>query len=140
MVAVSYYTKIYPKIIPIKKQTGWKEEYRQRIWQGAQYRAKKLNISFNIDLGDINIPDYCPVLGIQLKPTKGGFGRNRAAPSIDRINPSLGYIKGNIAIISWRANRIKNNYTSNELRMVADWLEYLEHNPPLRTNIVKGLS
>lgn len=32
-----------------------------------------------------------------------------AAPSLDRIDPNFGYIKGNVAVISWQANKYKSN-------------------------------
>lgn len=37
--------------------------------------------------------------------------------------PAMGYVKGNIIVISNRANRIKNNATIPELRAVADFFE-----------------
>lgn len=45
--------------------------------------------------------------------------------SLDRIVPSLGYVPGNVAVISHRANRIKSDATADELRAVADWLDGL---------------
>jgi len=58
------------------------------------------------------------VLGIPLK-----FGGKDYAPSMDKIIPALGYVKGNIQIISMRANRIKSNATTEELRLVADYMQ-----------------
>ena len=57
----------------------------------------------------------------------GGGQMTPYSPSIDRINPSLGYIKGNVIIISMKANSIKNCYTSEDIRKVADWLENIGH-------------
>jgi hypothetical protein len=45
------------------------------------------------------------------------------SPSLDKINPELGYVPGNVAIISYRANRIKNNGTAEEHRLIADWMD-----------------
>jgi hypothetical protein len=44
-------------------------------------------------------------------------------PSLDRIDSSKGYELHNIQVISWRANRIKNDATPEELRMLADYME-----------------
>lgn len=62
----------------------------------------------------------CPVLGIELEK---GRGRQRnSSPTLDRINAAWGYQKGNIAVISWRANRLKNDGTAEELERIAHWM------------------
>ena len=38
----------------------------------------------------------------------------------DKIIPSLGYIENNIAIISQRANTLKNNATLDELKIIVN--------------------
>lgn len=45
------------------------------------------------------------------------------SPSLDKLIPDLGYVKGNVAVISWRANRFKSDGTLEEIRMIADWME-----------------
>lgn len=68
----------------------------------------------------LNPPTHCPVFGWQFKP---GGKRSDDSPSIDRIKPHLGYVRGNIALISFKANRIKTDATAAEVRAVADWLD-----------------
>jgi len=95
-----------------------------RMWQAAKQRAKKKGLPFNIEPSDIVVPSHCPALGIPLS-----FSKGRAAdcsPSLDRLVPSLGYVKGNIAVISKRANSIKGNANAREVRAVADWLAHFE--------------
>lgn len=87
----------------------------------AKVRAKKSGISFSLTREDISIPEICPVLGIKLQ--RGSIQQRDASPSIDRIIPELGYVPGNIAIVSYRANRIKNNGTVEEHRRIATWME-----------------
>lgn len=101
------------------------------MWSGARQRADVAGLPFSISVDDIVIPDRCPVLDIVLTPTPKGSGRMDAAPSIDRIKPSLGYVPGNVVVISWRANQIKNRWEASELRRVAEWLDYLETVPPI---------
>ena len=48
---------------------------------------------------------------------------NESSPSIDRVNPTKGYIKGNVAILCWRCNRIKQNATPQELRIIANFMD-----------------
>jgi hypothetical protein len=84
-------------------------------------RAKRLKIPFNLIESDLHIPEKCPVLGITLKR---GIGKQcDASPSVDRIVPSLGYIKNNIRIISWRANALKHNASVEELEQVLKYLK-----------------
>ena len=88
----------------------------------ARKRAKKFNLPITITDEDIVIPEFCPVLGIKL--VRGSTDENRdCCPSLDRITPEFGYVAGNIAVISYRANRIKNNGSSEEHRRIADWMD-----------------
>ena len=89
---------------------------------GARRRAKALGLPYRLAREDVAVPTHCPVLGIELAPGTGGRAIN-SSPTLDRIRPELGYVRGNVAIISMRANRIKNDATPAELRRVADWLE-----------------
>lgn len=76
-------------------------------------------LDFNIDMLDIVIPDMCPLLGIPL--LRASVGRKvHGSPSLDRIDPSKGYIKGNVWVISTRANTLKNNATLEELATLVD--------------------
>jgi len=83
----------------------------------ARKRSKTKNLDFNIELSDIQIPEFCPVLNIRLVPGRqlGAGNRSDDTPSLDRIVPSLGYTKGNVRVISWRANRLKSDATPEEL-------------------------
>lgn len=84
-------------------------------------RAKKQGVPFDLTEEDILIPDMCPVLGIPL--SKRGGKRTDNTPSVDRIVPSLGYVKGNIKIISWRANRLKCDATLEELEKLVRYMK-----------------
>lgn len=91
------------------------------LWKGAQTRARKKGVPFEIGMEDIEVPEYCPALGIKLEQTDGLPGD--CSPSLDRIIPELGYVPGNIMVISRRANVIKQNADWVEIRMVSDWLK-----------------
>lgn len=91
------------------------------MWFSARSRAREYGIEFNIEIIDIVIPKYCPVLGTELFFTSGKGPQNNS-PSLDRFDNSKGYIKGNINVISWKANRIKVDASEEEIRKVADWM------------------
>ena len=88
----------------------------------ARKRARKFDLECTITPQDIVIPEFCPILGLKLE--RGKVDKNRDnTPSLDRIVPESGYVPGNIAIMSYRANRIKNNGTADEHRRIADWMD-----------------
>ncbi len=83
----------------------------------ARRRSKKYNLQFNITIEDVTIPETCPVLGIDLILDQSrGFSDN--SPTVDRIDNTRGYEKGNVLVISWRANRIKADSNLEELRLL----------------------
>jgi len=93
----------------------WKEDNpAKNLWSNAKYRATKDGIEFNIEISDLIIPKYCKYLNIELSSKKGNR-RCDALMSIDRINSKLGYVKGNVEIISYKANRMKNDASIKEL-------------------------
>ncbi|HUU89449.1 MAG TPA: hypothetical protein VMX17_17075 [Candidatus Glassbacteria bacterium] len=97
------------------------------IWYAAKRRAKDKNIIFKIskqDIADVYPSNgKCPMLGIELKIDNNKSADN--SPSLDRIVPKLGYIVGNIQVISYRANRIKNDATIEELEKILFFLKGL---------------
>jgi len=101
-----------------------KESPESAILASAKYRAKRTGIPFNIDKSDIVIPTHCPILGIKLQ-SNNRFSRD-SSPSLDRVVPNLGYIKGNIITISWRANRVKSNATVEELGKLYNYYKAYE--------------
>lgn len=86
----------------------------------ARKRAKNKGIEFDITVDDIIIPLNCPVLGVPLNINSKGFSPD--SPSLDRINSNLGYVKGNVAVISLRANKIKADATFEELSKIIKWM------------------
>jgi hypothetical protein len=84
-------------------------------------RAKKRGIIFEIEVSDIIIPKVCPILGIELS---FGIGRvHDASPSLDRIVPDEGYVKGNCFIISAKANRMKQENTLETLEKIVSYIK-----------------
>ena len=86
--------------------------------QRARRRAKEMGLDFTLTPTDIVIPVNCPVLGIAL--SRHDHDKD-VSPSLDRIDNTKGYIQGNVVVVSFKANRIKNNATIDELRKVVDY-------------------
>ena len=89
----------------------------------AKERAKKNGLDFDLTISDINIPLACPVLGI---PLAHGGRLSPNSPSIDRIDNTKGYVRGNIVVVSLRANLLKKDATLDELQRLAKFYANLE--------------
>ena len=91
----------------------------------ARHRAKRKGLAFTITADSIDWPEFCPVFGSRLlyddlPPTEPSVGLD--IPSIDRLDPAVGYVPGNCRVISWRANRLKSDASIPELRALLLWL------------------
>lgn len=97
-----------------------KADPRRPLYYGARKRAKAKGLEFSLELEDIVVPELCPVLGIKLVAGEGTLVDS--SPSLDRLVPELGYVPGNVAVISYKANRIKNNGSREDVMKVAAWM------------------
>lgn len=94
------------------------------LFYNAKARAKKFGVPFDLVPEDIVIPEFCPAIGIPIEATvRGRRGFHPNSPSLDRVVPEKGYVRGNVAIISNRANWIKRDATAEELRGIADYVD-----------------
>lgn len=107
---------------------------RKYMLQCAKHRAKVGGYPCTILVTDITIPEFCPLLGIQLYFSKGKKCRN--SPSLDRILNAYGYVPGNVHVISNRANELKRDAQSAEMLTLAFRLAELE--TKARDAIVRG--
>lgn len=98
------------------KSEAGKKKYREKpkeykLWKWARERAISKYRAFDIDVEDVKIPDVCPVLGIPMD-----------CASLDRIDSSKGYVKGNIQVVSCQANAVKGSATIEELEKVLAYM------------------
>jgi hypothetical protein len=95
----------------------------------ARRAAQEKNLPFDIDLDYVRLmvgenaelASHCPIFQTILEWSchRGNGGKILPnSPSIDRIDPARGYVKGNIWVISYRANVIKNDASHDELKLV----------------------
>lgn len=102
---------------PLAKQQWKEKDIVLKMLQRCKTRATQNKLEFNLTAEDINIPTHCPVFKVQFV-----FGDVDWSPSVDRIDPSKGYTKGNVQIISNKANRMKSDATIEELKTFAKWV------------------
>lgn len=90
----------------------------------ARERLRGTDVPVTITVKDLlPLPSYCPVLGIEIRYCQGKIGFIDHSPSMDRIVPRLGYVPGNVRIISWRANRLKQDATLDELLAIVSYIK-----------------
>jgi hypothetical protein len=63
----------------------------------------------------------CPVFGVALEWRSGARYAGDYSATLDQIIPGAGYHKWNTALISYRANKIKQNYGPDVLRGISEY-------------------
>ena len=111
----------------------WKGRNPKRAWAvyatgAAKVRAALKGVDFDITSGYVEsiTPDVCPIF----KESFLFVGNKTMRPfsaSLDRLDPNRGYVKGNVVVISVKANSIKNAYGSKDIAAVATWLQQQGH-------------
>lgn len=104
-----------------QERRRWREEpdvqHKMQLLAHARRRAKAEGVAYDLRVEDIVIPATCPCLGIPL--VRGTISHGPGSPTLDRKRPELGYTRGNVWIVSYRANRIKNDASPEELLRIA---------------------
>jgi hypothetical protein len=109
----------------IAKKRAYRESHRARVLcQKARDRARVDHLPFSITEKDVYVPKFCPVLNIRLFTRLGG-GPGLNSPTLDRIIPELGYVPGNIIVVSMLANQIKSNATPEQILQVGNFYKNL---------------
>lgn len=92
-----------------------------KMLSSAKRRAKECGVPFALCVSDIVVPTHCPALGIVL--SRSVDSHSDCSPSLDRIIPDLGYVRGNVAVVSHLANAMKNKGTPEQLTALVKWLK-----------------
>lgn len=100
---------------------------RKILLNTAKNRSKVKSLDFNLTLDDlVNVKNkVCPISG-QSIIYKSGVDYKRSA-SLDRVDPNKGYISGNVNIISYEGNSLKNR---NNLPSTIRIMKYIVKNLP----------
>ena len=100
------------------------ERYRKNpafyLWRTARSRAKQNGQAFEIEPSDVVIPDFCPITGEPIDVLNSNY-QNGA--SIDRVINHLGYVKGNVRVISRKANRLKQDATLEQIERILAYMK-----------------
>lgn len=144
MTAKKYFTKEEKRAAKRNQIEAWRDRNRDRVRErnrdsyyrciatpeghikknlaAIKRRAGKQGLPFSMTIDDLlPLPTHCPVLGLELSYCVAPSRPTGCSPSIDRIIPELGYVSGNVHVISNRANVIKHNATVEELVALASY-------------------
>lgn len=103
------------------KKSAWdwsKVSFEKRMLNRTKARAKRKGLTFDLELSDIILPEYCPVFFIDFE-----YGHIDWTYSIDRIDNNKGYVKGNIQIVSNKANRLKGDASVEDIEMLLRFMK-----------------
>lgn len=87
----------------------------------ALHRAKAKKLAFDLDVSYLYAlvkDDVCPKTGLKFEyEIKGKSFKERhpLSPSLDKIDPAKGYVKGNVQVVCWWYNLAKSTYTDEEV-------------------------
>lgn len=92
-----------------------------RFLSAARGRAAKFGVPFALTIEEVQTlmaPGFCPYTGVRFDFTGplAGLRKNPWSPSIDRVEPSLGYVAGNVEIVSTWYNLAKNQWPPEVMR------------------------
>ena len=94
------------------------EVIKAKMLRRCRSRAKQKNKDFSLSLDDFTLVSHCPILNFKLDYSSKIL--NKYTASLDRIDNSKGYIPGNVWIISYLANSMKNSATKDELILFSE--------------------
>ena len=120
-----YYVNNYDRLQKQNRTKRLNDPIKYMLYNAKQ-RAKKKGVAFSIDITKLHVPTHCPVFGVELiyggtGKTEKGYGAYENAASLDRINPTKGYVDDNVIIICWEANRAKALLTPEKLRLLSEY-------------------
>lgn len=118
-------TTAYRRADP-ERQNGYARASYDRRYVGemlrrARARAAEAGVPFTLTAADITVPEFCPVFPwLRLERCRGRMGD--ASPSLDRVIPALGYVAGNVQVLSQRANWLKRDATIDEVERLLAYM------------------
>jgi len=97
----------------------------EEMFKRAKVRANRKGLEFNITISDIVIPKYCPIFPEMelILSTGGANGPLENTPSLDRVDNNKGYVKGNVKVISHKANSLKRDGTVGLFKRLIEYIE-----------------
>tara|TARA_R110000782_G_scaffold193620_1_gene283213 strand:- start:39 stop:521 length:483 start_codon:yes stop_codon:yes gene_type:complete len=100
---------------------AWREANKDKLYfLSMKARAAKRGLEFNLEESDVTAVSVCPIFNVPLVRAAGKPAWNSS--SVDRIDNTKGYVKGNIQVMSYLANSMKRDATDEQLIIFAEWV------------------
>jgi hypothetical protein len=99
------------------------------VWKRAKDRAKKRGLVFELTKDSVAkqlVLGYCSATNLQFDFSFNETKLNPCSPSLDRINPSLGYTIQNTRMVCWIFNRAKGDGSDEDVQMLAEALNAIK--------------
>jgi len=106
------------------------KKWAKHLINAAKARSKKygyhFDLTFEKDGNHImrGLETGCPVFHT---PFRRAAGQGQDSATLEKFNPALGYITGNVYVLSRRANAMKQDATSwRDIQALANWMKKIE--------------
>lgn len=99
------------------------------IFKQANDRARKRNLECTISRAWIEEAlgiGRCAATGVLFDVSETATRQNPLAPSLDRINPKIGYVLGNCRLVTWIYNRAKGDGTDENVRQMVEAINAMD--------------
>ena len=122
--AATQWRKDNPERARENQRASRTRNYHSRMWREMRTRAADQGVPFSITLEEVkHLLDTTPVCpGFKILLSRSNTKTADNSVSFDKFEPALGYVSGNVFVISWRANKLKGNATYDELQRVVAWM------------------
>jgi len=90
----------------------------KQLFYRLKANAKQNKVKFSLSVEDIVLPDVCPVYKVPFI-----YKHSLWTYSFDRVDNSKGYIKGNVRVISRKANRQKSDMSIEDLERIINYMK-----------------
>ena len=115
--------------INLRAYTKRTSDPETRLLNYAKNRAIKSNSPFNLEKGDLKAVSNCPICDVVIDYSRSVKVGLKNSPSIDKVIPSLGYVKGNTAVICLNCNRKKQDNTVEDLQKIINYINSFKEVP-----------
>lgn len=121
---MSYTIQIMKNGVP-QKHTEIPQEYKAFVlWNMLETRAEQKGLDFDLTVSDVRTllkTKRCYYTGAELMKEHGVDRQNK--PTFERIDSSKGYTRGNVKVVSEKANHAKSDLTLRQLKTMVRRIE-----------------